>query len=31
MENYFESPFRGITLDRQVKNPNLVVGKYSYY
>ncbi|MCA2375435.1 type B chloramphenicol O-acetyltransferase [Agrobacterium sp. 22-211-1] len=31
MENYFESPFRGITLDRLVKNPNLVVGKYSYY
>lgn len=31
MENYFESPFRGITLDRQVKNPNLIVGKYSYY
>ncbi|MBO9654727.1 MAG: type B chloramphenicol O-acetyltransferase [Agrobacterium tumefaciens] len=31
MENYFESPFRGIMLDRQVKSPNLVVGKYSYY
>lgn len=31
MENYFESPFRGITLDKQVSNPNLVVGKYSYY
>ncbi|WCK03789.1 type B chloramphenicol O-acetyltransferase [Agrobacterium tumefaciens] len=31
MENYFESPFRGITLDKQVKSPNLVVGKYSYY
>lgn len=31
MENYFESPFRGVTLDKQVKNPNLVVGKYSYY
>jgi chloramphenicol O-acetyltransferase type B len=31
MENYFESPFRGITLDKQVKNPNLLVGKYSYY
>ena len=31
MENYFESPFRGITLDKQVRNPNLVVGKYSYY
>ncbi|MCZ7500213.1 type B chloramphenicol O-acetyltransferase [Agrobacterium tumefaciens] len=31
MENYFQSPFRGITLDKQVRNPNLVVGKYSYY
>lgn len=31
MENYFESPFRGITLDKQVKSPNLMVGKYSYY
>lgn len=31
MENYFESPFRGITLDKQVRNPNLVVEKYSYY
>lgn len=31
MENYFESPFRGVTLDKQVRKPNLVVGKYSYY
>lgn len=31
MENYFESPFRGITLDKQVRSPNLLVGKYSYY
>ncbi|WP_421405270.1 type B chloramphenicol O-acetyltransferase [Agrobacterium fabrum] len=31
MENYFESPFRGMTLDKQVKSPNLMVGKYSYY
>lgn len=31
MENYFESPFRGITLDKQVTNPNIVVGRYSYY
>ncbi|MBX3580305.1 MAG: type B chloramphenicol O-acetyltransferase [Rhizobiaceae bacterium] len=31
MENFFESPFKGITLDRQVKNPNIVVGRYSYY
>lgn len=31
MENFFESPFKGITLDRQVSNPNIVVGRYSYY
>ncbi|MCB8823437.1 type B chloramphenicol O-acetyltransferase [Microvirga rosea] len=31
MTNYFESPFRGITLDKQVTNPNLIVGRYSYY
>ncbi|MFC3209306.1 type B chloramphenicol O-acetyltransferase [Aquamicrobium soli] len=31
MSNYFDSPFKGITLDRQVTNPNIVVGRYSYY
>lgn len=31
MQNYFESPFRGITLNKQVTNPNIVVGRYSYY
>ncbi|WP_099866892.1 type B chloramphenicol O-acetyltransferase [Pararhizobium haloflavum] len=31
MHNHFESPFKGITLDRQVSNPNIVVGRYSYY
>ncbi len=31
MNNFFESPFKGITLDRQVTNPNIVVGRYSYY
>ena len=31
MENFFESPFRGVTLDKQVTNPNLIVGRYSYY
>lgn len=31
MANYFESPFRGITIDKQVTNPNLIVGRYSYY
>lgn len=29
--NYFESPFKGIPLDQQVKNPNIIVGRYSYY
>jgi len=29
--NYFESPFQGIPLDEQVTNPNIVVGKHSYY
>ena len=31
MKNHFESPFRGITLDKQITNPNILVGKYSYY
>lgn len=31
MQNFFESPFRGVTLDKQVTNPNIVVGRYSYY
>lgn len=31
MHNYFDSPFRGVTLDKQVTNPNIVVGRYSYY
>lgn len=31
MTNFFESPFRGIPLDRQVTNPNIVVGRHSYY
>lgn len=31
MDSYFESPFRGITLDRQVTHPNIVVVRYSYY
>ncbi|WP_029075519.1 type B chloramphenicol O-acetyltransferase [Kaistia adipata] len=29
--NYFESPFRGKPLSEQVTNPNIVVGRYSYY
>jgi chloramphenicol O-acetyltransferase type B len=31
MHNVFESPFKGITLDRIVTNPNIQVGRYSYY
>lgn len=31
MDNDFESPFKGITLDRQVSHPNISVGRYSYY
>ncbi|WP_248766124.1 type B chloramphenicol O-acetyltransferase [Pseudomonas protegens] len=31
MNNSFESPFRGITLDRQVTHPNIRVGRFSYY
>lgn len=30
-QNYFESPFKGIPLKDQVKNPNIIVGEYSYY
>lgn len=31
MTNFFESPFRGITLDKQVTQLNIRVGRYSYY
>lgn len=31
MKNYFESPFKGKPLIEQVKNPNIKVGRYSYY
>ncbi|QKF81720.1 type B chloramphenicol O-acetyltransferase [Halarcobacter ebronensis] len=31
MENYFESPFKGKLLIEQVKNPNIKVGRFSYY
>ncbi|MBJ2152828.1 type B chloramphenicol O-acetyltransferase [Paracoccus sp. IB05] len=31
MQNAFESPFKGVTLDKQVTNPNILVGRYSYY
>jgi chloramphenicol O-acetyltransferase type B len=29
--NYFESPFKGKLLTEQVTNPNIVVGRFSYY
>ncbi|MGL5249883.1 MAG: type B chloramphenicol O-acetyltransferase [Vibrionaceae bacterium] len=29
--NFFTSPFVGIPLDQQVTNPNIIVGKHSYY
>lgn len=31
MDDYFDSPFKGLTLDKQVKNQNIIVGRYSYY
>ncbi|MCY0986511.1 type B chloramphenicol O-acetyltransferase [Nannocystis sp. ILAH1] len=31
MMNFFESPFRGKLLTEQVKNPNIVAGRFSYY
>lgn len=31
MTNHFESPFRGILLSEQITNPNILVGRYSYY
>ncbi|MGE4373228.1 MAG: type B chloramphenicol O-acetyltransferase [Xanthobacter sp.] len=31
MDAVFESPFKGIRLEAQVRNPNIVVGRYSYY
>ncbi len=31
MTNFFESPFKGKLLSEQVTNPNILVGRYSYY
>ncbi|HWV59621.1 MAG TPA: type B chloramphenicol O-acetyltransferase [Sphingopyxis sp.] len=31
MTNFFESPFKGVTLDKQVTHPNIRVGRFSYY
>ncbi|MEC7839082.1 MAG: type B chloramphenicol O-acetyltransferase [Chlamydiota bacterium] len=30
-ENFFENPFKGVPLQDQVKNSNIIVGRYSYY
>ena len=30
-ENYFKTPFKGVPINEQVTNPNILVGKYSYY
>lgn len=29
--NYFENPFRGKPIADQITNPNIIVGRYSYY
>ena len=29
--NFFESPFKGVPLDQQIRNPNIRAGCYSYY
>lgn len=31
MSNFFDSPFKGKLLSEQVTNPNISVGRYSYY
>jgi chloramphenicol O-acetyltransferase type B len=31
MANYFDSPFNSKPLSEQVTNPNIIVGRYSYY
>ena len=31
MTNFFETPFKGKLLSEQVTNPNIAVGRYSYY
>ncbi len=31
MSNYFDSPFKGSPFSQQVTNPNIVVGRHSYY
>ncbi|MCX9564123.1 type B chloramphenicol O-acetyltransferase, partial [Vibrio cholerae] len=29
--NYFESPFAGKPIQDQITNPNIIVGRHSYY
>lgn len=29
--NYFENPFKGVPISEQITNPNIIVGRYSYY
>lgn len=31
MQNYFDSPFAGKPIAEQITNPNIVVGRHSYY
>jgi len=31
MTQVFESPFKGRLLSEQTTNPNIIVGRYSYY
>ncbi|WP_312303500.1 type B chloramphenicol O-acetyltransferase [Chryseobacterium sp.] len=31
MKNFFESPFKGKIIKDHIQNPNIIVGKYSYY
>ncbi|ELQ2337507.1 type B chloramphenicol O-acetyltransferase, partial [Vibrio vulnificus] len=29
--NYFDSPFSGKPIQEQITNPNIIVGRHSYY
>lgn len=31
INNYFDNPYKGKTIAEQITNPNIIVGKYSYY
>lgn len=30
-DNFFASPFKGLPISEQITNPNIIVGRYSYY